>query len=776
MLETVSRNRLLLGIVLPVILIGTVFSLVVIYVLLPPMTDHLRAQSDAMLRHASSMGISICENRLNNILELRLEDNLEMDTASRKEAVQQILNISRILPGIHTMVVDRNGSIAAKSFDFPADRVSLRDYPVREKDIVPDRLGQKPARLHYRYFPFWDWYVVSAVFEEDYMKPIATARRIVLMGTFGVLLAVLAALLVLFIWRIDRPLKTIIRGTEAVADGRLHPLPVKGNDEIARVSMAFNSMVGSLASEKEKTDDILRKLKRSEEQYKVLTESSLTNIAMIRNDAFVFANRRMLASLNYSSEAFIGMTIWQIVHPADKSRVKQRIQALEADASEMDHFECRMVSSQGEILWFELIAALVLYREKTNILIHAIDVTVKKTEDLARRRLEEKLARARKMEAIGALAGGVAHDLNNILSGIVGYPDLMLLDMADNDPLRKPIEEIRKSGKKAGDIVQDMLTLARRGVALTTVVNLNDIITEYLNSPECARLRSFHLNVFIETRLAPDLLNMKGSGVHLSKTLMNLVANAAESMPDGGVIRISTRNQYIDTPIGSYDTVTEGDYACVSISDTGIGIAPEDLEKIFEPFYTKKKMGRSGTGLGMAVVWGTVKDHSGYIDMHSTPGKGTEFTLYFPVTREAPESAAAPFTIEECRGNGETVLVVDDVKEQRDIASGMLTKLGYQVSVAASGEDAVAFLTSCTVDILVLDMIMEPGMDGLDTYRQILAVSPGQKAVIASGFSETDRVKTAQRLGAGPYIKKPYTIETLGLALQQELKRRPVNT
>jgi PAS domain S-box-containing protein len=771
MREIFSKNRLLLGIMLPVMVIGTIFSIAVIYFLLPPVISHLRAQSDAMLRHASNMGISICEDRLNNILELRLEDNLEMDTASRKEAIEQIRNISRILPGIQAMVIDRDGNIITKSYDLSVDRIALQDHHARQPQILSKKLGEKPVRLHYRYFPFWDWYVVSMIFEDDYMKPILMARRIVLLGTFGVLLVVLATLLALFLWRIDRPLRTIIRGTEDVANGHLNPLNVKGKDEIARVSMAFNSMVGSLVKDKEKINDAVRKLRRSEEQYKVLTESSLTNIAMIRNHAFVFANRRMLASLDYDSDDFIGMTFWNIIHPTDMNRVKNRIQALGKDASGMDHFECRVVSKHGQTLWFELIAARILYREKNNILIHAIDTTIKKKDELARRRLEEKLSRARKMEAIGALAGGVAHDLNNILSGIVGYPDLMLLDMAEDDRLRKPIEEIRKSGQKAADIVQDMLTLARRGVAITNIVNMNDIITEYLNSPEYASLKSFHPDVVMETRLASDLLNMKGSGIHLSKTIMNLVSNAAESMPEGGNIRISTRNQYIDTAIGNYDTVTEGDYVCVSISDTGIGIPPEDLEKIFEPFYTKKKMGRSGTGLGMALVWGAVKDHNGYIDMHSTPGKGTVFTLYFPVTREALESAATPFSIEQCMGKGQAVLVVDDVKEQRDIASGMLKKMGYQVSVASSGEEAVAYMTSQSADILLLDMIMEPGIDGLETYQQILAVSPGQKAVIASGFSETDRVKAAQRLGAGKYIKKPYTIESLGLAVQQELKR-----
>ena len=384
---------------------------------------------------------------------------------------------------------------------------------------------------------------------------------------------------------------------------------------------------------------------------------------------------------------------------------------------------------------------------------------------------EKRLARAKKMEALGTLAGGVAHDLNNVLSGIVSYPELLLLELPEDSPLRKPILTMQKSGKKAATIVQDLLTLARRGVVATEVTNLNQIVDSYLKSPECENLEQFHPGVKIETDLEINLLNVMGSPVHLSKTVMNLVSNAAEAMPDGGNIFISTRNEYVDKPIRGYDDVKEGEYVILSVSDTGIGISSEDTEKIFEPFYTKKVMGRSGTGLGMAVVWGTVKDHRGYIDVQSTKGKGTTFTLYFPVTRKEITGRKQALPTDEYMGKGKTVLVVDDVEEQREIASAVLKKLGYSVTTVSSGEEAVEYMKGNSADLLILDMIMDPGIDGLETYRRILELCPGQKAIIASGFSETDRVKEAQRLGAGKYIKKPYTLEKIGIAVKEELEK-----
>ncbi|MBN2255898.1 MAG: PAS domain S-box protein, partial [Deltaproteobacteria bacterium] len=397
------------------------------------------------------------------------------------------------------------------------------------------------------------------------------------------------------------------------------------------------------------------------------------------------------------------------------------------------------------------------------------DITEQKQHEEERQRLETKLQNARKMEVLGTLAGGVAHDLNNVLGGIVGYPELLLMDLPEDSPLRRPIMTIQKSGEKAAAIIQDMLTLARRGVSTREVVNLNDIISNHLKTPEHEKLKFFHPQTKIVTDLEENLLNIMGSPVHLSQTVMNLISNAAEAMPDGGTIVVSTQNRHIDRPITGYKCLKEGDYVTLTVADTGVGIPAEDMERIFEPFYTKKVMGRSGTGLGMTVVWGTVEDHGGYIDIQNNGGKGTAFILSFPVTREKSAKDEPPLSIERYAGRGESILVVDDVEEQRKIASGMLIKLGYSVTAVSSGEEAVEYMKDHSADILVLDMIMDPGIDGLETYEQILTMHPDQKAIIASGFSESDRVKEAQKRGAATYVAKPYLMKQIGIAVRDEL-------
>jgi PAS domain S-box-containing protein len=468
-----------------------------------------------------------------------------------------------------------------------------------------------------------------------------------------------------------------------------------------------------------------------------------------------------LKGLNYKkySSQLVSESMFNVFHQI--FRTKKPIMAAD--------FE--IIAKDGNVLQIDLSAAPIIDDNGKVIGFRGLmrDVSERNRVELEKRKLEKKLQQAQKMKAIGTLAGGVAHDLNNILSGIVSYPDLILMDLPNNSPLIGPIQTIRESGKKAAAIVQDLLTLARRGVSVSEIVNLNDLVDEYLISPQFEKLKSYHPNVKVHSHLDPTLLNVMGSPIHLSKTVMNLVSNAAEAMPEGGSIEIKTINKYIDFPINGNVDVKEGDYIVLTISDSGIGIAPDDINRIFEPFYTKKVMGRSGTGLGMAVVWGTVEDHNGYIHIESEEEKGTTIKLYLPVTRETARSKDTPLSFENYKGDGQHILVVDDVKEQLEIASKILTQLGYSVETVCSGEKACEYLESNSPDLIVLDMIMAPGIDGLETYKRINSKYPQQRAIIASGYSETERVREAQRLGAGKYVKKPYTIEKIGMAIKSEL-------
>lgn len=405
----------------------------------------------------------------------------------------------------------------------------------------------------------------------------------------------------------------------------------------------------------------------------------------------------------------------------------------------------------------------------------ARDIIARKKAEEERLRLLNQLQRAQKMEVVGTLAGGVAHDLNNILSGLVTYPDLILMDIPEDHHLRRSIMVIQESGRKAAAIVQDLLTLARRGVTVTEILNINDIVSSFMESPEFEKMKQYHPDVHFKICKELSLHNIEGSPVHLLKCVMNLISNAAESMPDGGTVEINTANAYLDKPVNGYSEVKEGEYAVLSISDTGVGISSEDVGKIFEPFYTKKVMGRSGTGLGMTVVWGAVQDHRGYIEIQSDLEIGTKFNLYFPSTEKKPDILKECTSLESMKGD-EKIVVVDDVPEQREIISLILEKLGYSVDTFSSGEEVIEYMKNNTADLLILDMIMYPGIDGLETYKRVQELHPNQKAIIASGYSETERVKEAREIGVGSYIKKPYSLEKIGLAVRAELDSKNLNS
>ena len=410
-------------------------------------------------------------------------------------------------------------------------------------------------------------------------------------------------------------------------------------------------------------------------------------------------------------------------------------------------------------------------QERTEQLTKANDrITLEMQERLEaeekNRLIQARLSRHQKMESLGLMAGGVAHDLNNILSGIISYPELLLLDLAQDSKLRKPIQEIHKSGLRAAAVVADLLTVARGVASPHEILCINDIIKAYLSSPEYKKQKLFYPEISLQIDLTTDLANCKCSAVHIQKILMNLVNNAFEAIDLAGTISISTTSHEFTDGQTEGPLLEAGNYIVLRVSDNGSGMSADTLQHIFEPFYTKKVMGRSGTGLGLAVVWNTVQEHGGIIDVSSN-NQGTTFSLYFPVTTVERQHSTKGAK-EELQGTA-SILVVDDEPIQRDISHKILTKLGYTVHTADSGESAVDYLKDHSVDLVLLDMLMDPGMNGYQTYKAINLLFPGQKAIIASGFSESNDVKATLELGANLFIKKPYSIAHLGQAVKQVL-------
>ncbi|HOJ52109.1 MAG TPA: PAS domain S-box protein [Syntrophales bacterium] len=516
------------------------------------------------------------------------------------------------------------------------------------------------------------------------------------------------------------------------------------------------------------------RLKRSEALLRLIfhTSPDATSLNRMEDGVFVDINENFTSWTGYKREEVIGKTALDLNLWADPE-VYRNFARLILKEGYCDNFESVFRLKDGSTT-YGILSARVISIEGVP---HVISVT-RNIADLKRlaeekRSLEERLHRVEKMEALGLLAGGVAHDLNNILGILVGYSELLLLKLKDNESLKDHVQNILKAGERAAAIVQDLLTMARRGLVVEEVVNLNEIIREQLHTPELERILKTNLHVKLVTELDPELLNLTGSPVHLAKSLTNLLVNAVEAMPRGGTITLKTANCYLDHPVHGYDSIERGEYVLLSVSDTGEGISSEDLPHIFEPFYTKKVMGRSGSGLGLSVVWGTVKDHHGYIDVQSAPGRGTTFYLYFPATRKAISKRDENCEVGDTSylGNKELILVVDDVKEQRELAKTMLEKLNYRVITLSSGEEAVEYLKEHDVDLILLDMIMDPGIDGYETYRRIRLLGKKPKAIIVSGYAETERVSMARKLGVGRFVKKPYILKRLGEAIRSELNK-----
>lgn len=517
-----------------------------------------------------------------------------------------------------------------------------------------------------------------------------------------------------------------------------------------------------------------RVLKESEENFRRTLDDSPLGVRIVTAAGdTLYANRKLLDFYGYESlEELRNTPTRQRYHPSSYAEFLDRRLKRQRGERVPSEYKVTIIRKNGEPRRLQIFRKEILWNGTQQFQVLYNDITESEQAEEQRKALEEKLRRSEKLEFLGRLAGSVAHDLNNVLGALSGYSELLLMEVGENPKVRSYAENIRLSAQKGALIIQDLLTLTRRGVTVAQVIRLDSVVFEFFSSPVLHRIRREYPLVDIRYELEPNLLCIKGSPVHLEKALMNLVLNAVESIPGEGRVMVRTENRHLEEPLPGCTQIKNGDYVVLSVSDTGMGIPDEDRESIFEPFFSRKSSSRSGTGLGLSIVLGTVTDHDGGIEVQSKAGQGTRFSLYFPVTREEMAVPRGSETPERCLGGGESVLVIDDIDEQREVASAMLEKLGYRVHSVSSGEAALEYLKTSKADVLLLDMIMKPGMDGLETYRKVLEITNRQKAVIVSGFSETERVRAAQKLGAGAYVKKPYALETIALAIREVLDVR----
>lgn len=389
--------------------------------------------------------------------------------------------------------------------------------------------------------------------------------------------------------------------------------------------------------------------------------------------------------------------------------------------------------------------------------------TAELRDEMAERlRLEKSLRQVQKMESLTVLAGGVAHDLNNILSGVVSYPDTLLAQLGYTHPMSDALLTIRDSGLRAASVVDDLLAVARPHPKTKEQVNVNEIVDDYLSSPEGVALQTENSQVKISTALQVGLPFIDSLSVSVHKCLANLVNHSIEMLASDGELRISSRSETLgevgDIPLQA------GNYVVLSVRDNSPELPLAEQQRIFEPYYTTKKLGHTGSGLGLTAVWNILADHGGYAAVNSTDS-GTVFELYFPASEVVLDKTDGSANLE---GNNQRILVVDDEPSQRDVLSAMLEVLGYAVTTAGSGEEALELMRNERFALLVLDMAM-PGLNGHETYAAALDIEPQQKAIVSSGLLEPDDVRIASALGIATFLRKPYKLAELAAAVQMNL-------
>ncbi len=511
-------------------------------------------------------------------------------------------------------------------------------------------------------------------------------------------------------------------------------------------------------------------LRESEKWYRAIFENTgLPSIIIAPDTTIIKANTEWARLSGYSIEENEGKKSWtEFVDPEDLERMRNyhRNRRVE-DASAPRKYEFRFKRRNGEIRL--MINSVTVIPGTQYSIASLMDITELREAEGMRRRLEEQLMMVRKLESIGHLAGGVAHDFNNMLAAILGYAEMLQRKLPEADPLGDMVEEIKKAAQRAGDLTRQLLAFARKQTLEIKPLNLNQVINNF----EKMVRRTIREDILIQKYLQSDLDLIEGDVGQIEQIILNLAINAQDAMPHGGTLVFQTSNTVLDEAYAdSHPGVLPGRYVMLVMSDSGTGMDEATMNRIFEPFFTTKEVGK-GTGLGLATVYGIVKQHGGNIWVYSEPGKGSTFRVYFPRASRREDAVSSITSGEAMPTGSETILVVEDQEQVRRVTSLMLRQNGYTVIEAENGLRALEHAASFRepIHLLLTDVVM-PGMNGRDLYEELKQMRPGIRVLYVSGYPR-EIISHEGILDEGVnLLSKPVTAETLTARVREILDGR----
>ncbi len=537
------------------------------------------------------------------------------------------------------------------------------------------------------------------------------------------------------------------------AHGELEERVERRTAELSKANLDLKHEV----AERKRIEQALRK---SEERYRDVVENANDAIVITQGPDIKFHNRRTEEFLGYSAGELDGIPFTDLIHPEDREMlIERQVRRLRGEDIPST-YPFRVMNKVGETLWVETNAVSISWEEKPAVLSFIRDISEQE-------QLRSMLQQAQKMEAIGTLAGGVAHDFNNILGIIVGNAELAMQDVPDWNPAYRNLDEVRKACLRAKEMVRQILAFSRQTEALLKPVQIRGFVEESL------RLLRSSIPTTIEIR--ENFTNRRDTiladPTQLNQILLNLASNAAHAMREtGGVMEVGLRDVRLgEQARGQYQDLTPGDYLVLTVRDTGHGIEPDILDRIFDPYFTTKEHGQ-GTGMGLSVVHGIAKSHKGASRVESRPGEGATFEVYLPLVEgdsepDSEETSALP-------SGTERVLFVDDEEALADVGERMFMRLGYEVTVRTSSVEALADFRAepGRFDLVVTDMTM-PEMTGVELSRELLRIRPDLPIILCTGFSEMITEEGALEQGIRAFVMKPLAVRDIAETARRVLDR-----